>query len=268
MVTVHVQLFMQIKFISLAKFPYSLLIFSYNLKCEIRNKSAGHSSHQRQISRLDKCKLKRVGDLQMDMFGATCTATKNEIIMCFPRFADKRCVKGATPFNITESVEKATHAHYETYIASSEHHALAVGDSVGTGIQNGVELLDLRTWSWIEKTPYPFEARISAAPIIYLKGRFFMFGGYGYHNGWTALNRIATYSPNTDNWSTEGRLLTPRFNHGVSVVNGGFVIVGGYMSGERHSEKCLLEANRYTCTYQNPSQPYSEYRLTLHIFIY
>ena len=122
----------------------------------------------------------------------------------------------------------------------------------GGSVKNPVELLDLSTWTWETKTPYPFESEITEARIIYVGDKFIMFGG---ENDSNLLTRITAYTPNTDQWTTEGYLLTPRSNAGVITVdNDSFLIIGGNMklNYQVNSEKCVYNGDQLECTYQNP----------------
>merc|ERR1712106_511326 len=193
---------------------------------------------------------RRVGDLAIEMRWATCTATKNEILMCFPSNNYKQCYKGQTPFNITEPIEQTQYDHSYTFMSSSERYALAVGSGSGS-VQNGVELLDLSTWQWDTRAAYPFEAWIYDAPIIHVNGRFMLFGGAGS----SRLSRIAAYTPSTNEWTTEGSMKTARNRHGVINVGNEYVVIGGWMKGQQSSEKCRYAGDQLECTYQNPTEP-------------
>merc|ERR1712106_93827 len=210
-------------------------------------------SYSTQISRVENCKLERIGDLAIEMRYATCTATANEILMCFASNNSKQCYKGPTPFNITEPIEQTQYDHSYTYMSSSERHALAVGSGIGS-VQNGVELLDLSTWQWDTRAAYPFETRIYRAPIIHVNGRFMLFGGW---NGSTHLSRIAAYTPSTNEWTTEGSMKTARIRHGVINISNEYVVIGGYMYGQHSSEKCRYVNDQLECTYQNPTEPWA-----------
>ena len=104
---------------------------------------------------------------------------------------------------------------------------MAVGSHSGS-VQNAVELLDLATWTWETRMAYPFASTIWDAPIIHTKQTFFLFGGDDQSTrGWSS--RIAAYDPSTDEWTSEGNLLTPRHNAGIIAVADSFLIVGGFI---------------------------------------
>lgn len=84
------------------------------------NERGGGEKFNKQIGRVENCKLKRVGDLAREMDLASCAATGSAIIMCFPTNGERRCFEGSTPFNIIEPLDSSEHEHYFTYIASSE----------------------------------------------------------------------------------------------------------------------------------------------------
>ena len=75
-----------------------------------------------------------------------------------------------------------------------------------------------------------------------------LFGGSTFA---TYFSDITTYTPRTDKWTREGKLLTARHSAGViSIENDAFIIIGGLMeSSDRiSSEKC----DQLICTYQTP----------------
>ena len=122
-------------------------------------------------------------------------------------------------------------------------------------------MLDLTTWTWETKLPYPFESQISRAPSIYVKQRFMLFGG---QTGHTFLSRITAYDSNKDDWTSEGDLLMPRIASGVITVSDNlFLIVGGAMnhlnSDKWSSEKCQYIGDQLECSYQEPTRPNGKY---------
>ena len=94
-----------------------------------------------------------------------------------------------------------------------------------------------------------------------------MIGGAN-SNESNPVTRIATYTPSTDQWTTEGYLLTPRSSPGVITVdNHSFLIIGGFMKSntQKISEKCEYNGNQLECAYQDPNQPerkYSQHKFT------
>ena len=119
-------------------------------------------------------------------------------------------------------------------------------------------MLDLSTFTWETKSPYPFESEIHQASIIYMHQSFMLFGGFN-TSGWYTLSRIAAYNPHTDEWTSKGHLLSPRARYGVISVVDEFIIIGGYTSGQRSSEKCRYNGEQLECGYQNPTQPGGKY---------
>ena len=120
-----------------------------------------------------------------------------------------------------------------------------------------MELLSLTTWKWSVRAPYPFEMSITSAPTVYLNHDFILVGGW---TGLGTLSRIAAYSPQTDQWTTKGNLLTPRADHGVRIIPNGLLVIGGRMDShnEQMSEKCIYKDDTNStmnCTYQAPTEP-------------
>ena len=92
-----------------------------------------------------------------------------------------------------------------------------------------------------------------------------MFGG-ALGSSYTPTTRIAAYTPSTDQWTTEGNLLTPRSSPGIITVdNDSFLIIGGYMEANYQvfSEKCVYNGNQFECAYQDPTEPYGETLTTI-----
>ena len=141
-------------------------------------------------------------------------------------------------------------------------HALAVGSFYGS-VRNAVELLDLSTWTWETKTPYPFEEGIFWAPIINVGDKFVIFGGSNDNIIFNKLSRITAYTPHTDEWTTEGKLLSVRSHAGVITIDyDSFLIMGGGTSSSfqfSSSEKCVYIDDQLECTYQSPTEPWGEY---------
>ena len=118
-----------------------------------------------------------------------------------------------------------------------------------------LEMLDLSTFKWAVKSPYPSHIDYPAgATTLYLKGRFYVFGGFsGYEYEWYK-NRIAYYDPNTDVWAHGGFLGSngedlcsdcwyPGRNIGILPVNNDKLFV---FNGR--SEVCTYDGYaKYTC---------------------
>lgn len=127
-----------------------------------------------------------------------------------------------------------------------------------------MELLDLKAWTWIEKSSYPFEAQLWSARAVHVgNDQFVLFGGQTCDSSkcdeYNNLDTIASYSATTDEWTMLGRLLTPREGAGVSVIQGGFLIFGGTPDEDQQpSEKCLFDGDQLECVHQNPTGPYGK----------
>ena len=93
MSSVFVQLHSKINTTSLANgFEFVLSFETYMKKLNETPFERGDSSRSRQISRVEGCALKRIGNLEIDMKYATCTATEDEILMCFPYNSNRKNV--------------------------------------------------------------------------------------------------------------------------------------------------------------------------------
>jgi hypothetical protein len=229
----------------------------------------GSNDDANQISRVDDCRLTRVGTLEhfgeFSMTGASCATTGNTIFMCFGdlQFEEKTCFKGSDPFSLTTIVADSYYNHNRAFIAASDDYVFVVG-----GEDNAeTELLNVETSLWWHRTPYPYESSISHAQTLHLNGDFYVFGGQHEHE---RVSHIALYSPGLhDMWISRGNLLTPRHSAGVIWTDDAFLIVGGgtwEMNGIGSSEKCYVvnenfENETIECAYQNPTQPESQAHL-------
>ena len=83
-----------------------------------------------------------------------------------------------------------------------------------------------------------------------------VFGGSP--DGSSRLSRIAAYAPSTNEWTTDGNLKEGRFHHGVINVGDEYLVIGGWDTGQRRSEKCHYTHDQLECTYQNPTEPVGE----------
>ena len=114
------------------------------------------------------------------------------------------------------------------------------------------ELLDLSTLQWSVKLPYQYDTRICGARSLYHKGKFLIFGGSG-SSGVT--NRIDSFDPSRNSWSSVGELKSKRDYTTVIEKNNEFLIVGAYvMKGDKQSEKCTYLEGNIICEYQLPTR--------------
>ena len=90
-----------------------------------------------------------------------------------------------------------------------------------------------------------------AAPIVFTRGNYFIFGGWIGENQRTDV--IARFNPDLNQWSMVGRLMTARYGHGaIEFTDNQFLVVGG--SVEQKTERCsLMNENEMTCLMQEPT---------------
>jgi N-acetylneuraminic acid mutarotase len=106
----------------------------------------------------------------------------------------------------------------------------AVGGT-GTGNTGGeVEAYDPATDTWTTKASMP--TRRVTAGVAVVNGLLYAIGGQGCPAGTPppcsqALATVEAYDPATDTWTTKASMPTPRWGHGVAVVNGIIYAVGG-----------------------------------------
>ena len=110
--------------------------------------------------------------------------------------------------------------------------------------------MDVNTWKWSTKKPYPYESSIYGARSLYYKGSFLVFGGE-LENG--QLTRIAAYTPTIENWTEIGFMKSGRSY--TSAINSGdeFLIIGAlYIEGDKYSEKWNYDGTTTISQYQVP----------------
>jgi len=232
-----------------------------------------------QISVIEDCGLKRVGELSFEAYEPSCTTANNTVFICFYGGVDeaKKCFKDKTgsdsiPFSaVAEEVNDSSYTHSYAYISSSETHILAAGSAQidgyetvdGTRIPIKVdahlktELLDLSTLEWETKADYPStkSEAIVAAPTIYRDGRFYLFGGTDaitieYDDQLSISNKITSYDPNTDKWANAGKMIKSRSRFGIvpfGEQNDIFMYSGGKRD-HRGTELCNYMNHKFTCT--------------------
>ena len=124
-----------------------------------------------------------------------------------------------------------------------------VGSSKSGPSANSTEIMDVKTWEWSTRKPYPFASRIQGARSLYYKdlGSFLVFGGELVND---RLTRIASYVPTTDSWSEVGLMRSGRSWTSVIHHENEFLIIGGYdITGDKQSEKFNLTLSEYQAPY-------------------
>jgi len=88
---------------------------------------------------------------------------------------------------------------------------------------------DIEQWQQISQLPSP---RADHAMVVY-KDLIYLVGGWrdGIH-GRELVPEINRYDMKSDTWSVETVLTTPRYNAGVTLVNGKIYIIGGFLDQE------------------------------------
>ena len=78
-----------------------------------------------------------------------------------------------------------------------------------------------------------FYENISGSGTLHVNGSFYVFGG----SGSDYLSNIYVFTPETDQWSYLGSLLTPRDEASIIPVVNGFHVFGGKMLEKNSSEE-------------------------------
>ena len=109
------------------------------------------------------------------------------------------------------------------------------------------ELLDVVSWRWSTRAPYPYADHVYDAPVTYFDKQFFVFGG----DIGGVTQTIAAYSPITNTWKHIGNLKVGRFEHNVIWSVDSFIVTGGYPLDARN-ERCKYSDGTLSCTLQGP----------------
>ena len=233
----------------------------------------GRESYSRQISRIQRCRLARVGslDFPLELGGCTGTALDNIGFLKFTRFSEpykvarglitlcfsegnsKRCFyTPQSPLGQFYEVEESAYDHKLTRIASSNTEILAMGSRRPDHAH--VEFLNMSSFEWSIGPSYPYASAINYAPILFHEGGFIVFGGFTANEPITTVARLGAVGKQ---WVKLGDLTRPRSDHGSIFVDGHFLVVGGESRGgvgAIQTEKCTLsELNQITCVSQSPS---------------
>ena len=115
--------------------------------------------------------------------------------------------------------------------------------------------MDVNTWKWSTKKPYPYAPIIYGARSLYYKGSFLVFGGTSGSTN-DDSKRIAAYTQTIDNWTEIGFMKSGR--SWTSAINFGdeFLIIGAFnIEGDKQSEKFYYDENTTISQYQAPYMP-------------
>ena len=83
----------------------------------------GDRATRRQISIVNKCQLKKIGELSFDHYKGGCAQRNNEkVFLCFSSFAfsAKDCYESNGPLATFEKLPSSTYSHRYTHIAVTE----------------------------------------------------------------------------------------------------------------------------------------------------
>ena len=111
--------------------------------------------------------------------------------------------------------------------------------------------MDVKTWEWITRKPYPFESQIYGARSLYYQGSFLVFGGTGEIDN--ELKRIAAYTPKINKWTEIGFMKSGRSYTSAISFDEEFLIIGArFIVGDKQSEKFYYNGNAMISQYQAP----------------
>jgi len=136
------------------------------------NQRTPYTDFTKQISKINDCRLKRVGDLPFDFeYGACGTyevSSEERVMLCFDMNEQRKCRRYSefrlgdsplTPLFSYSGFDFDTHPdsawpHTHTTLGNVNNLVIAVGDWQSKNIQ--VEQFNIATNSWSTRAPYPY----------------------------------------------------------------------------------------------------------------
>jgi len=184
----------------------------------------GGLNQKRQMSEVQDCKLKRIGDLDFGFVGGGCNTFSFGIMLCFDYDADKKChsFNGET----FKTKPSSKYSHREVFaLGSYRKSPFVTGHSTTTNGHVKTEILNHEAGYWYQADDYPFSNgdRISGYATASTAESVFIIGG------WTRSIRLSTIAKYSDgSWTKLGSLKQARNNHGAITIEGITMIVGGW----------------------------------------
>ena len=86
----------------------------------IQNFRSTTASHKRQITQVSDCGLKRLGNLDFDMFAGGCFASNDVMVLCFGDGNNKQCRSGSNPTGQFTTIQQSEFDHFRTRMSASE----------------------------------------------------------------------------------------------------------------------------------------------------
>ena len=81
----------------------------------------GGNENDTSIAQVDNCEVKVVGQLPFSFQRGLCTATQDEIFLCFGFGSSMSCRVASTPLNFTSSVSSTTNSMHSDGALASGH---------------------------------------------------------------------------------------------------------------------------------------------------
>lgn len=206
----------------------------------------------KQISKVEDCKLKRVGELPFErntfVEGGYCGTflfpeDEYRVMLCFYDGEGKKCMSYEGT-NFDTQFPESTHRHsFVKALTSYRGKPFITGNDGSDG--RSTEYLDLGSGKWTVGTPYPFgvgdnnvQPRIRNYATTYTEKSVYIIGGRHHEYDYEPNHRqmtdiIAQY--NNDIWTEVGKLEKPRENHAAITVDGMTMILGGAYSSDQGS---------------------------------
>ena len=115
-------------------------------------------------------------------------------------------------------------ARTEASVVILENKIFIIGGFTPNGISAKVEMLDLATGIWSERSLLPQALHHTSASVV--NGRIYVIGGFE-SEFWTPVASNFEYDPDQDRWKEKSRLPTPRGALAAGVIRNKIHLVGG-----------------------------------------
>lgn len=219
-----------------------------------------------------------IGELNFEFAYGACTSYRDlSIFLCFASNDSNdpyTCYTSDRPDGNYERTQYSSYSHKKIRIAASSLNngsdsLIAVG-SYREHCQT--ELFNIKTGNWTTTQPFPPEYTykdikdvIGVAPIIYMNGYFYVFGGEtndcfirpgigDWRCNYQSTSSIRKFSLSSWRWSSAGKMTSSRKGHNVIPISSDIVLVAGGTTN-----KCRLTGTFFECSKQNPKTEYTNY---------
>jgi len=203
----------------------------------------GAKRHGDQISRIDECRLRRIGTIPFQFRVGGCAVSQGKIFLCFTEDdnesfdKENTCFAAQDDLNFEMLQEKSIFTHQDIRIGGSDDHVLAVGYRA-----KHAKAEVFGSSGWVAIDAYPFHPEIDSASIVHYQGAFYHIGGELVTPGSVVLSRTIAKLDVNFKWHQVGMLNRGRRSHAAIISDGFLLVIGGHDAVDTHmpAERCTL----------------------------